>query len=60
MLEPGDSLLFEARLPHHWKNMSTEQSKALLILCPFDDRDHPRDLHFMTRKLVFVTEEKHE
>ncbi|HEY5270460.1 MAG TPA: cupin domain-containing protein [Anaerolineales bacterium] len=46
LLEPGDSLLFEAYLPHHWKNMGTTHSRNLLLLCPLDERDHPKERHF--------------
>jgi len=45
-LEPGDSLLFEAYLPHHWKNMDSTPSRALLVLCPLDERDKPTERHF--------------
>jgi len=45
-LEPGDSLLFEAYLPHHWKNMDSTSSRALLVLCPLDERDQPTERHF--------------
>lgn len=45
-LEPGDSLLFEAYLPHRWKNADTEPSRMLLVLCPFDERDQPTQRHF--------------
>jgi len=45
-LEPGDSLLFEAYLPHHWKNLDTTPSRNLLILCPLDERDRPTERHF--------------
>jgi len=48
LLEPGDSLLFEAYLPHHWKNMDATPSRALLVLCPLDDRDRPTERHFVT------------
>jgi transcriptional regulator with XRE-family HTH domain len=48
LLEPGDSLLFEAYLPHHWKNMDATPSRALLVLCPMDDRDRPAERHFVT------------
>jgi transcriptional regulator with XRE-family HTH domain len=46
-LEPGDSLLFEAFLPHQWKNMDASPSRALLVLCPMDDRDRPAERHFV-------------
>ena len=45
-LKPGDSLLFEAYLPHHWKNMDAIPSRNLLLLCPLDERDQPKERHF--------------
>jgi transcriptional regulator with XRE-family HTH domain len=45
-LEPGDSLLFEAYLPHRWKNANAEPSRVLLVLCPLDERDQPTQRHF--------------
>jgi transcriptional regulator with XRE-family HTH domain len=46
LLEAGDSLIFEAYLPHHWKNVDSTPSRALLVLCPMDERDQPRERHF--------------
>jgi transcriptional regulator with XRE-family HTH domain len=46
LLEPGDSLLFEAYLPHHWRNPVDASSRMLLVLCPLDDRDQPSERHF--------------
>ncbi len=46
LLEPGDSLLFEAYLPHRWKNIDATPSRNLLLLCPSDERDHPTERHF--------------
>lgn len=31
-LEPGDSLLFEAHLPHRWRNANGASSQALMII----------------------------
>ena len=45
-LEPGDSLLFEAYLPHRWENLDDTPSRTLLILCPIDERDNPTERHF--------------
>lgn len=45
-MEPGDSLLFEAYLPHRWHNPGTTPGCALLVLCPMDDRDRPTERHF--------------
>jgi transcriptional regulator with XRE-family HTH domain len=50
ILEPGDSLIFEAHLPHRWGNKSKKPSRSLLILCPTDENDHPTERHFSTGK----------
>ena len=46
LLESGDSLIFEAYLPHQWKNIDSTPSRVLLVLCPMDERDQPRERHF--------------
>jgi len=46
ILEPGDSLLFEAFLPHRWQNVGSTPSRSLLALCPADERDRPTEHHF--------------
>lgn len=46
-LEPGDSLLFDAYLPHLWRNASANRSRSLLIFCPADERDQPAERHFL-------------
>jgi transcriptional regulator with XRE-family HTH domain len=48
ILEPGDSLLFEAHLPHRWQNTGSIRSRSLLVLCPTDEEDHPTEQHFIT------------
>jgi transcriptional regulator with XRE-family HTH domain len=45
-LDPGDSLLFEAYLPHRWQNIGEIPSRSLLVLCPADESDHPTERHF--------------
>jgi transcriptional regulator with XRE-family HTH domain len=45
-LKPGDSLFFEAYLPHRWQNSDAKPSRVLLVLCPIDDRDQPVRRHF--------------
>jgi transcriptional regulator with XRE-family HTH domain len=47
LLEPGDSLVFEAYLPHHWKNSDPAPARILLVLCPMDIRDSPLERHFL-------------
>ena len=46
LLGPGDSLIFEAYLPHQYENIDATPSRALLVLCPMDERDRPRERHF--------------
>ncbi len=46
LLEPGDSLIFEAHLPHSWSNpQAQEAARVLLIICPTDDNDRPHQRH---------------
>jgi transcriptional regulator with XRE-family HTH domain len=45
-LSPGDSLMFEAYLPHRWHNHDETPSRLLLVLCPLDERDQPSERHF--------------
>ena len=45
-LDPGDSLLFAAYLPHCWCNSGKTHSRSLLIMCPADDGDDPTERHF--------------
>ena len=47
LLEPGDSLVFEAYLPHRWINSNNSRSRVLLVLCPTDARDSPKERHFL-------------
>ena len=46
LLEPGDSLLFEAHLPHRWQNAGAALTLSLLVFCPSDEHDRPTELHF--------------
>jgi transcriptional regulator with XRE-family HTH domain len=46
MLNKGDFLLFEAELPHHWRNPTTEQAELLLILQTPDGSNESVRRHF--------------
>jgi len=46
-LKAGDSLLFEAYLPHCWENTSQDTAQILLIFYPSDKRDEPGGRHFL-------------
>jgi transcriptional regulator with XRE-family HTH domain len=52
VLNPGDSLLFESHLPHHWQNTSGDYAQAILVLYPTDARDRPTERHFTPPLLV--------
>jgi len=49
-LEPGDSLFFEAHLPHRWANAGLQPSRSLLVLCPADENDRPTERHFSPKQ----------
>jgi transcriptional regulator with XRE-family HTH domain len=46
ILKPGDSLVFEAHLPHCWENKREDTAQILLILYPSDEREKPGCRHF--------------
>ncbi|MFH1908759.1 MAG: cupin domain-containing protein [Chloroflexota bacterium] len=46
LLETGDSLFFEAHLPHRWQNVGGTPTRSLLVLCPSDENDRPTKQHF--------------
>jgi transcriptional regulator with XRE-family HTH domain len=47
LLEPGDSLMFQAHLPHRWHNPGPAVAQAILVLSPSDEWDRPVDRHFL-------------
>lgn len=47
-LEPGDSLVFQAHLPHCWENGFQGESKIILVLYPVDQYEEPGGRHFST------------
>ena len=49
ILHAGDSLLFEARLPHQWMNGGDSPAVYLLLMVPGDSKDVPGEVHFSTR-----------
>jgi transcriptional regulator with XRE-family HTH domain len=46
ILVEGDFLLFEAELPHHWRNLTEEQAELLLILQTPDGSNASVRRHF--------------
>jgi transcriptional regulator with XRE-family HTH domain len=45
-LQSGDSLVFEAHLPHSWQNTNHIPARMILLLSTLDERDWPTERHF--------------
>jgi transcriptional regulator with XRE-family HTH domain len=45
ILEPGDSLIFSARLHHRWRNIGNTVVNALIILADFSEADRGLSVH---------------
>ncbi len=46
-LEAGDSLIFEAHIPHRWENRKETTARAILVICPSDHADRSVTQHLM-------------
>lgn len=46
ILNTGDSIVFEAHLPHRWQNNGSQPAKIILVLIPTDQRETPGGRHF--------------
>ena len=51
-LNQGDSLVFEAHLPHCWENTTNEPAEILLVLHLADEREEPGGKHFSPTTLI--------
>lgn len=47
VLNPGDSLFFEAHLPHRWQNNGDIPTRSLLVICPADEQARSTERHFV-------------
>ena len=45
LLEPGDSLIFAARLRHHWRNAGNTVVNALIMLADFAEAERGMKVH---------------
>jgi transcriptional regulator with XRE-family HTH domain len=43
---PGDSIVFEAYMPHRWENIHDDESQIILVISPSDRHDEPGGRHF--------------
>lgn len=65
LLRSGDSLVFEAHLPHCWQNTGDTPAEILLVFNPSDERDEPDRRHFsitntkkeLTMKIALITDD---
>ncbi len=65
ILRPGDSLVFQAHLPHCWENNGGDSAQILLILYPSDAREALGGRHFsleamkkeLTMKIAVITDD---
>jgi transcriptional regulator with XRE-family HTH domain len=48
LLDAGDSLIFEAHLPHRWRNVGDDPSAILLILQTQEGRERSVEQHLQT------------
>ncbi len=49
LLSSGDSLVFEATLPHSWRNGGDETATFLIVFCPFSEADQRGEMNFFRR-----------
>ncbi len=44
-LSAGDSLLFDAGIPHRWRNVGIKPCRLLVLFCAIDVQDEPAEKH---------------
>jgi transcriptional regulator with XRE-family HTH domain len=50
LLQAGDTVVFEAHLPHRWQNIHEGESKIILVLYPADQREEAGGRQFFVNK----------
>ena len=48
VMEPGDRLIFESHLQHRWRNSADAEVKALIVICSFEEDEHPGEFHLIS------------
>jgi len=46
-IEAGDSLIFQAHIPHRWENRNDRRVQSILVICPSDNRDRSVEKHLL-------------
>jgi len=49
ILDPGDSLIFSARLRHRWRNVGSTVTNAIVLLSGFAEGEHPLPMHMVKK-----------
>jgi transcriptional regulator with XRE-family HTH domain len=44
-LRPGDALIFDAGLGHHWRNRGSGHAQALIVISNFNEGENPAEYH---------------
>ncbi len=65
LMNEGDSLIFEAHLPHRWENTGQDTSRILMVLFPADEKEDAGSRHVsldnikkeMTMKIAMITDD---
>ena len=50
LLSAGDSLLFESKMEHRWKNPTTQVTNALIIISGFAEGEQPQAMHWKKKE----------
>ena len=51
VLDPGDSLLFAARMRHRWRNYGKTVANVLIVLSSFEQDERPSEFHITSQQV---------
>ena len=55
-MEPGDSLIFAAKMMHRWRNPGASVANAIIVVSAFEDSERPGEYHMAS----MISEDIHE
>ncbi len=47
-MQPGDSLIFKANIPHSWRNSGSTVVNAIIVLAGFEESERPGEYHMIS------------
>jgi transcriptional regulator with XRE-family HTH domain len=50
VLEPGDNLIFAARMTHRWRNSSNKVANAIIVISGFEEGERPAAYHMASAR----------